>query len=106
MVLGEVVCIKIDHKIGSVDEDGVYYPINVGYVSKDDYEDTRTTVYLLGVTDPVTEYNGEYIALVKVLGEDDKIVCAPFGFEFSNDQIEQEISFKDPYCTIVRPVNI
>ncbi|MBQ7653031.1 MAG: hypothetical protein IJS93_01520 [Clostridia bacterium] len=106
MVLGEVCCIKIDHKIGSVDENGLYYPINVGYISKDDFEDTRTIVYLLGVTDPVTEYNGEYIALVKCLGEEDKIVCAPFGFELSNDQIAQEISFIDPYCSIERPVNI
>ena len=106
MVLGEVVSIIIDHKIGSVDDNGVYYPINVGYISKNDYEGTRTTVYLLGVTDPVSEYNGEYVALVKCLGEDDKIVCAPFGFELSNDQIAQEISFIDPYCSIERPINI
>jgi|GEM_PF-6845676 len=106
MVLGEVVCIKIDHKLGSVDDNGVYYPINVGYVNVNDYDDTKQIVYLLGVIDPVSEYNGEFIALVKCLGEDDKIVCAPFGSEYSNDQIAQEISFLDPYCSIERPVNI
>lgn len=106
MVLGEVVSIIVDHKLGSVDDNGIFYPINVGYVNKSGYDTEKDIVYLLGVTDPVSTYDGEYIALVQCLGERDKIVCAPFGSEYSNDQIAQEISFIDPYCSIIRPINI
>lgn len=105
MILGERVSIKIDHRKGSLDENGLYYPINVGYID-DPFLRNRQKVYLLGVYDPVDEYEGEFIALVRSRGEDDRIVCQAYGNTFTDEQIEEQISFAERYVAIVRPVNI
>lgn len=67
----ETVTVKIDHPLGSTDEDNpsVVYPINCGYV---DVERTagfseldKQRVYLLGVDVAVDEYIGELIAVAR-----------------------------------------
>lgn len=106
MVLGEVVPITIDHRKGSVDENGVYYPINVGYVENSTLVGGKQRVYLLGVRDPIDSYNGEFLGYVKSKGDDDRIVCGNFTEYFSDEQILSEIDFLDRYCSIERPVSI
>lgn len=106
MILGEVVPITIDHRKGSVDENGVYYPINVGYINNPTCANGKQRVYLLGVYDPIDTYNGEFLGYVKSKGDEDRIVCGNFGEYFSDDQILSEIDFLDKYCSIERPVSI
>lgn len=106
MVIGEVVNIKIDHRKGSIDENGLYYPINVGYVDEPYGRGARRKVYLLGVYDPIDEYNGEFVGYIRSRGEEDRIVCQAFGTTFSDEQIEEEISFAEKYIVIVRPISI
>ncbi len=106
MVLGERVSIKIDHRKGSIDENGLYYPINVGYIEDSYGRVAIRKVYLLGVFDPVDEYDGEFVAYIRSRGEEDRIVCQAFGASYSDDQIEEEISFAEKYVAIVRPVGL
>ena len=68
----ELVAVKVDHPLGSTDEDNpsVVYPINVGYVINDkDLEFKPVTddqrVYLVGVDVAVDEYSGVLIAVAR-----------------------------------------
>lgn len=106
MVLGERVSIKINHRKGSIDEKGLYYPINVGFIDDPYARGVMQKVYLLGVFAPVDEYEGEFVAYIRSRGEEDRIVCQAFGTSYSDEQIESEISFAEKYVAIVRPVNI
>lgn len=106
MVLGEVVPITINHRKGTVDENGVYYPINVGYIDNPCCKNGKQTVYLLGVFHPIDSYNGEFLGYVKSKGEDDRIVCGNFLDVYSDDQILSQIDFIDRYCMIERPISL
>ena len=106
MVLGEVVPITINHKKGSVDKNGVYYPINVGYIYNPTCKNEKQIVYLLGAYDPVDSYNGEFLAYVCSKGDDDRIVCGNFSDSYSDDQILSQIDFIDRYSSVVRPCSL
>ncbi len=106
MIIGEAVSIIIDHRKGSVDENGIYYPINVGYINDDSSLNGRIRVYLLGVYSPLDSYTGEFLGYIKSKGDEDRIVCGNFQEQFSDDQILSQIDFIDKYCTVERPVNI
>ena len=65
--LGELIKIKIDHPMGSKDpKHGFIYPVNYGHApgvmgrNGKDYD-----AYLLGVFEPVKEYEGRLIAIVE-----------------------------------------
>lgn len=106
MIIGEAVSIIIDHKKGSVDENGIYYPINVGYIEDDSCLNSKRRVYLLGVYDPIDSYVGEFLGYIKSKGDEDRIVCGNFQEQFDNDQILSQIDFIDKYCSVERPINI
>ena len=77
--VGETVTIKIDRPLGSRHPDlpGVPAP---------DGEDLDA--YLLGVFEPVDEFTGVCIAVVHRFDDpDDKIVIAPEGVDYTDDQI-------------------
>ena len=107
----ETVTVKIDHPLGSTDEDNpsVVYPINCGYV---DVERTagfseldKQRVYLLGVDVAVDEYIGELIAVrgtvrPRVLEEHEPIENTLLFFghlAFTIQQIEEMIYFEEQY---------
>lgn len=106
MIIGEAVSIIIDHRKGSVDENGIYYPINVGYIDDNSCLNGKRRIYLLGVYSPLDSYTGEFLGYIRSKGDEDRIVCGNFQEQFSDDQILSQIDFIDKYCTIERPVNI
>ena len=100
----ETVTVKIDHPLGSTDEDNpsVVYPINCGYV---DVERTagfseldKQRVYLLGVDVAVDEYIGELIAVARRRDDPETVwIIAPENISYTIQQIEEMIYFEEQY---------
>ncbi len=100
--LGKRVVIGIDRPIGYIHKKEKYsltYPINYGYIPGvlgGDGEELD--VYLLGVNEPVDEYECEIIAIAHRHNDvEDKLVGAPCGMRFSKEEIENEIRFQEQY---------
>ena len=100
--LGKRVVIGIDRPIGYVHKKEKYaltYPINYGFIPEVTGGDgEELDVYLLGVSEPVTEYECEIIAIVHRHNDvEDKLVGAPLGMCFSKEEIENAIHFQEQY---------
>ena len=100
--LGKVVHIGIDRPIGYVHHKEKYdliYPINYGYIPGvlgGDAEELD--VYLLGVDEPVEEYDAEIIGVIYRTDDvEDKLVGAPVGKTFSKEEIVAAVHFQEQY---------
>ena len=100
--LGKTVKIEIDRPIGYIHKKENYsltYPINYGFIPGvlgGDGEELD--VYLLGVNEPVSEYECEIIAIAHRHNDvEDKLVGAPVGVRFSKEDIENAICFQEQY---------
>ena len=100
--LGKTVRIKIDRPIGYVHKKPgktLVYPINYGYrpgVLGGDGEELD--VYLLGVDEPVEEFEGRIIGIVYRQNDvEDKLIMAPVGAAFDKKTIEKQIDFQEKY---------
>jgi inorganic pyrophosphatase len=100
--LGKTVHIGIDRPIGYVHHKEKYdliYPINYGYIPGvlgGDGEELD--VYLLGVENPVEEYDAEIIAIVHRHNDvEDKLVGAPKGMRYTAEEIARAVHFQEQY---------
>ncbi len=100
--LGRVVHIEIDRPIGYIHHKENYdlvYPINYGYIPDvlgGDAEELD--VYLLGVDNPVAEYDVHIIGVVLRSDDvEDKLVGAPLGVTFSKEEITEAVRFQEQY---------
>lgn len=99
--LGKTVTISIDRPIGSVHpkHDDIVYPINYGFIPGvlgGDGEEFD--VYLLGVNTPVKEYTARIIGIVHRHNDvEDKLVAAPEGIIFTQNEIAEQIHFQEQY---------
>ena len=100
--LGKTVHIEIDRPVGYVHHKVKYdltYPINYGYIPGvlgGDAEELD--VYLLGVTEPVKEYDAHIIgAVFRTDDVEDKLVGAPEGMTFTKEEIEAAVRFQEQY---------
>lgn len=100
--LGKTVRIKIDRPIGYVHKKPgktLVYPINYGYIPGvlgGDGEELD--VYLLGVDEPVEEFEGRIIGIVYRKNDvEDKLIMAPAGAAFDKKTIEKQIDFQEKY---------
>lgn len=100
--LGKKVKIAIDRPIGYVHEKEHYsltYPINYGYipgVPGGDGEDLD--VYLLGVDEPVSEYECRIIGIAHRKDDvEDKLIGCPDGMTFNQAEIAEQIEFQEKY---------
>ena len=96
--LGKIVVIGIDRPMGYVHRKETYaltYPINYGYIPGvlgGDGEELD--VYLLGVNEPVNEYECEIIAIAHRHNDvEDKLVGVPVGMRFTKEEIRTAINF-------------
>lgn len=102
--LGRTVDIKIDRPVGSTHSGhpDLTYPVNYGYipgVMGGDGEELD--VYLLGVNEPVTEYRAKIIGIVHRENDiEDKLVAAPIGFEFTEEEVAKAVHFQEQYFDI------
>ena len=101
-MLGKTVHIIIDRPIGYVHvKNGITfrYPVNYGYIpglmaGDGDEQD----VYILGVDEPLEEFTGRIIGVVRRKDDnEDKLVAAPEGVLFHQGQIAEAVHFVEQY---------
>ena len=98
--LERIIKIKIDRQFGSKHpKHGFIYPVNYGYVPNTKSGDgEELDAYLLGVFEPVTEFEGECIAIIhRTNDDDDKLVVVPKGKYYSDDAINALTEFQEQY---------
>ncbi len=90
--------IVVDRPIG-FNHYGLIYPVNYGYlpgVIAGDGEEQD--VYILGVSVPLTEFDGVVIgAAVRQDDCEDKLIAAPQGMRFTREQIEAAVHFQEQF---------
>ena len=92
--------IKIDRPFGTKHpKHGFIYPVNYGYVPNTISGDgEELDAYLLGVFEPVDEFEGECIAIIhRTNDNDDKLVIVPEGKNYSDDAINALTEFQEQY---------
>lgn len=96
--LGKTVHIIVDRPVGYRHGD-ILYPVNYGYlpgVTAGDGE--AQDVYILGVCEPLQEFDGRIIGAVRRKNDvEDKLVAAPEGMEFHQAQIAEAVHFQEQY---------
>lgn len=98
--LEKIIKIKIDRPFGSKHpKHGFIYPVNYGYVPNTISGDgEELDAYLLGVFEPVEEYEGKCIAIIhRTNDNDDKLVIVPSNKNYSDDAINALIEFQEQY---------
>ena len=100
--LGKTVVIKIDRPMGYIHKKEAYsltYPINYGFIPGVIGSDSEELdVYLLGVNEPVNEYECTIIAIAHRNNDvEDKLIGVPVGMKFSKAEIKNAIHFQEQY---------
>ena len=96
--LGKIIDVVIDRPLGSKHpEYGGIYPLNYGYVPNTISGDGKELdCFIIGVFNPLTKYTGKCIAVIHRLNDnEDKLVIAPEGKDYSNDAIEALVEFQE-----------
>ena len=98
--LGKNIKIKIDRPFGTKHpKHGFIYPLNYGYVPDTISGDgEELDAYLLGVFEPVEEFQGNCIAIIhRTNDNDDKLIIVPDGKDYSDDAIDALTEFQEQY---------
>lgn len=100
--LGKTVKVIMDRPLGYIHKKESYalcYPVNYGYIPGAIGGDgEELDVYLLGVNEPVDEYECKIIGIVHRHNDnEDKLVAAPSGMNFTKEEIERAVSFQEQY---------
>lgn len=100
-MIGPIVTVTVDRPLGSFhpEHPNLYYPINYGYIkgtiAADDEEEDA---YILGVTEPVSEFTGRIIAIINRVDDiEHKWVVAPDGVTFTKREIIELTYFQEQY---------
>ena len=94
--LNSIVTVKIDRPLGSKHpQHGFVYPVNYGFVPATPAPDGEMLdAYVLGIRYPVTEFQGKCIAVIHRTNDaDDKLIVAPEGSDYSDEQIRASTDF-------------
>ena len=98
--LGKNVSIVIDRKLGTKHpKHGFIYMVNYGYVPNSVSGDgEELDAYLLGVFEPIEEFLGKVIAVIRRTNDDDdKLVVVPNDREYSDEAIRALTEFQEQY---------
>lgn len=101
----ELVTVKVDHPLGSTDEDNpsAVYPINAGYVVNESelgllQNEGEQRAYLVGVDVAVDEYTGVLIAVARRRDDSNTVwIVAPENILYNKQQLEEIIHFKEQF---------
>ena len=98
--IGKTVDITIDRPLGSKHpEAGFIYPVNYGFlpnIPAPDGEDMDA--YILGVFKPLETFTGRCIAVIQRSDDDDdKLIVAPDGKNYSDEQILALTEFQERF---------
>ena len=98
--LNKDVVVKIDRKLGSNHpKHGFLYMLNYGYLPNTISGDgEELDAYVVGVFEPVAEFEGHVIAIIqRTNDDDDKLVVAPQGIDYSDDAIRAMTEFQERF---------
>ena len=103
--LNKIVTAKIDRPLGSKHSEKYpkhIYPLNYGYIPNTISGDGKELdCYILGVYEPITNFTGECIAIIhRINDNDDKLILAPEGKNFSDDAIIALTEFQERFFKI------
>lgn len=99
--IGKIYKVIIDRPINSFHPiyKDIVYQVNYGYIEgiiANDFEEQD--VYLLGIDEPVETYEGEIIAIIHRLNDnEDKWVMAPKGKNYDIKEILEKVYFMEKY---------
>lgn len=98
--IGKKLKINIDRPYGSKHpKHGFIYPVNYGFVPNTISGDgEELDCYLLGVFEPVEEFEGECIAIIhRTDDDDDKLIVVPEGKKYDDSAINALVEFQEQY---------
>jgi inorganic pyrophosphatase len=98
--LGQRVTVVMDRPLGSRHPRyGFVYPVNYGYLPGTQAPDgDAIDAYYLGVDSPLGRAEGDVIAVVHRLhDDDDKLVVVPQGVQLSDRSIEEAVVFQEQW---------
>lgn len=98
--IGKIVKVKMDRPKGSKHpKHGFVYEVNYGFVPNTVSGDgEELDVYVLGVETPLEEFEGECVAVIhRMDDDDDKLVVAAKGTELSDEEIEKQTQFQEKW---------
>ena len=100
--LDKIVDVIIDKPLGSRHSEKYpnhIYPVNYGYVPNTISGDgEELDAYIVGIFEPVEEYEGKCIAAIHRLDDDDdKLVIAPEEKIYTKQQIEALVEFQERF---------
>ena len=98
--LGRTVTVEIDRPLGSKHPEwGFIYPVNYGYLAGVPAPDgEELDAYVLGVFEPVERYEGQCIAVIhRIDDNDDKLVVVERGRDYDRGQIRALIEFQERF---------
>ena len=98
--LNKEVTVKMDRQLATNHpKHGFVYMLNYGFVPNTISADgEELDAYVLGVFEPVEEFIGRVIAVIhRTNDNDDKLVVAPEGIDYTDDQIEALTEFQERF---------
>jgi inorganic pyrophosphatase len=78
---------------------GFIYEVNYGFVPGVVAPDGEfLDAYVLGVSEPVSRFEGECIAVIHRLNDDDdKLIVVPTGMRYTDEQIRAQTNFQEQF---------
>lgn len=98
--LGQEVLVKMDRPLGSIHPKwGFVYCLNYGFIPNTISGDgEELDAYVVGEFKPLDEYKGVVIAIIhRTNDDDDKLVVAPHGVNYTDDQIRALTEFQEKF---------
>lgn len=98
--LGKEVNVKIDRQLGTRHpKHNFMYMVNYGYIPNTISGDgEELDAYVLGIYEPVEEFNGQVIAVIhRTNDDDDKLIVTPKGINYSDDAIKALSEFQERF---------
>lgn len=97
--LGKKVKVIMDRPMGSKHpKHGFIYPVNYGYIPNTKSADgEELDAYVLGEHCPLDTFEGEVVAIIHRVNDDDKLVVMSQGRNYTDDQIRALTEFQEKY---------
>ncbi len=100
--LNQIVTVEIDRPLGSKHPRHEHiYPINYGFIPNTKAPDgAELDAYVLGVSEPITTFEGRCVAIIHRLDDDDdKLIICKDGETYTDDEIRELTQFQEQYFT-------
>ena len=100
-MIGKKVKVIIDRPLGTYHpkHKDIFYSVNYGYIEGIIAPDgEEQDAYVLGVNEPISEFTGKIIAIIKRLDDvEEKWVVAPENMTFTKEEIMEQVEFQEKY---------